>query len=124
MVQHEKYLLLAKRLIAKHGRPFGFEKIEVQTDPDQPWNGGTSTPVVIEPLMGVMVPFKGNDFGSSWQDWDLSKTADNIVLVAGDQNHLETFHVLLDAGQRYKVEWCQVLQPGATVLLYAFGVNR
>lgn len=125
MANHTKFLNLATRLIKKHGRSMTFLKIvSGATDPDKPWKGSGATDVALATTIGVMVPFRGNDFGSLWQDFDLSKTADEVVLVAGVPNvDLLQAHKLLDGVER-KIEWVQHLKPGDLTIMYAFGVNR
>lgn len=125
MANHQKFLNLATRLIKKHGRSMTFLQIVSGTaDPDKPWKGGGATDLPLATAIGVMVPFRGNDFGSLWQDFDLSKTADEVVLVAGVPGvDLLQAHKLLDGAER-KIEWVQHLKPGGLTIMYAFGVNR
>jgi hypothetical protein len=127
MANHTKFLNLAKRLIAKHGRLIELVRIDSPApDPDKPWNGpvGGPTDVSLATTMGVMVPFRGNDFGSLWEDFDLSKVSDEILLVAGMPGiDLLQAHKIKDSGDR-KIEWVQHLKPGDLTLMYAFGVNR
>lgn len=127
MANHTKFLNLATRLIKKHGRLMKFIRIDSPTaDPDKPWAGTVGGPIDVElaEVMGVMAPFRGNDFGSLWSDFDLSKTADEIYLVAGVPGvDLLESHKILDGSER-KVEWVQHLKPGDLTILYAFGVNR
>lgn len=125
MANHTKFLNLATRLIKKHGRMMQFVKIDSPApDPNRPWNGSDPVDVVLAESMGVMVPFRGNDFGSMWQDFDLSKISDDIILVAGIPGvDLLAAHKVVDGLER-KIAWVQHLMPADLTLLYAFGVNR
>lgn len=125
MANHQKFLNLATKLIKKHGRSMTFVKIvSGNTDPDKPWKGSGATDVTLATTIGAMVPFRGNDFGSLWQDFDLSKISDEVVLVAGVPGvDLLEAHKLLDGPER-KIEWVQHLKPGDLTIMYAFGVNR
>lgn len=125
MADHQKFLALATRLIKKHGRLVAFNKLAEGGDPDRPWGDNEMPPVPLGSYMGCMVPFRGNDFGSSWADFDLSKVADNILLVAGVPGvELADAEILIDGGKDFKIEWVQVLKPADLTILYAFGVNR
>lgn len=127
MANHQKFLALATRLIKKHGRTIGFKKLaEGANNPDRPWGSNSNAaPIILGNYMGCMVPFKGNDFGREWADFDMTKYADNILLVAGVPGvNLEESHFVIDGGKDFKVEWVQVLRPADLTILYAFGVNR
>lgn len=127
MANHTKFLRLAQRLIAKHGRSVTFVQIVSESeDPETPWKGPVDGPqdVPLATTMGAMVPFRGNDFGSLWQDFDLSKTADEVLLVAGVPGvDLLQAHKVIDGLER-KIEWVQHLKPADLTIMYAFGVNR
>lgn len=127
MANHTKFVNLAKRLIAKHGREMSFVRIDSPADdPDKPWKGPVTGAIDV-PLvttMGVMVPFRGNEFGSTWEGFDLTKVADDVILVAAVNGvDLLQAHKVVD-GEEKKIEWVQYLKPGPTAIMYAFGVNR
>lgn len=124
MSDHQKFIALALRLIAKHGRDVTFEVISsTPADVDKPWRGTATAPTPIGPLKAVFVPFRGFEFGSEFVDNQLFKEVEEICLVAGGQGSLETVHLIKDSGKDYKVEWIQRLRPGDQTVLYAFGVD-
>ena len=124
MSNHQKFIALALRLIAKHGRNVTFKVINsTPADADKPWRGTATPPTPIGPLKAVFVPFRGFEFGSEFTDNALFKEVEQICMVAGGQGNLETTHLITDSGKDYKVEWIQRLRPGGQTILYAFGVS-
>lgn len=124
MSDHSKFIALALRLIAKHGRDVTFKVISsTPADADKPWRGTATPPTPIGPLKAVFVPFRGFEFGSEFTDNALFKEVEQICMVAGGQGNLETTHLITDSGKDYKVEWVQRLRPGDQTVLYAFGVD-
>lgn len=124
MSDHQRFIALALRLIAKHGRDVNFQIISsTPADTDKPWRGTATAPTTIGPLKAVFVPFRGFEFGSVFNDTALFKEVEQICLVAGGQGSLETAHLVTDSGKDYKIEWAQRLRPGDQTVLYAFGVD-
>ena len=124
MSNHQKFIALALRLIAKHGRDVTFQVINsTPANADKPWRGTATPPTPIGPLKAVFVPFRGFEFGSEFTDNALFKEVEQICMVAGGQGNLETTHLITDSGKDYKVEWVQRLRPGDQTVLYAFGVS-
>ena len=124
MSNHQKFIALALRLIAKHGRDVTFQVINsTPADADKPWRGTATPPTQIGPLKAVFVPFRGFEFGSEFTDNALFKEVEQICMVAGGQGNLETTHLITDSGKEYKIEWVQKLRPGDQTILYAFGVD-
>lgn len=125
MSNHQNFIALALRLIAKHGRDVTFKVLSsTAADADKPWRGTATAPTVIGPLKAVFVPFRGYEFGSEYTDTSLFKEVEEVCLVAGGQGDLETAHLLTDGGKELKIEWVQRLRPGDQTVLYAFGVDR
>lgn len=125
MSDHQKFIDLALRLIAKHGRDVTYKVISsTPSDPTKPWRGTTTPPTVLGPFKSVFVPFRGYEFGSEFEDSQLFKEVKEICMCAGAQADLETAHLLTDNGVDYKIEWVQRLRPGDQTILYAFGVDR
>ena len=124
MSDHSKFIALALRLIAKHGRDVTFKVISsTPADADKPWRGTATPPTPIGPLKAVFVPFRGFEFGSEFTDNALFKEVEQICLCAGGQADLETMHIVTDTSKDYKIEWVQRLRPGDQTVLYAFGVG-
>lgn len=125
MSNHQKFIDTAFRLIAKHGRDTFFEIISaVKADPTRPWRGTDAQPTILGPFKAAYVPFRGFTFGSEYTDTQLFKECDEVCLCAGGQGDLETAHMLVDDGIRFKIEWVQRLKPGDQKILYALGVTR
>ena len=124
MSNHQKFIDLALRLIAKHGRDTTFKRISpVEADPDRPWRGTETPSEEFGPFKAAFIPFRGFEFGSIFEDNSLFKEVELICLVAGGQADLETVHLVTDTMKDYKVEWIQRLRPGGQTILYAFGVS-
>lgn len=125
MSDHQKFVALALRLIAKHGRNVNFKRISsTETDADKPWRGTNLPAASFGPFKAVFVPFRGFEFGSEYFDSALFKEVEQICLCAGGQADLETMHIVTDTSKDYKIEWVQRLRPGDQTVLYAFGVGR
>jgi len=124
MSDHAKFVNLALRLIDKHGRNVTFKRLSsTPTIPAQPWRGSSTTPTSFGPFRAVFVPFRGYTFGAEFIDTSLFKEVEQICLVAGGQEDLETCHLVTDSSKDYKIEWVQRLRPGDQTVLYAFGVG-
>lgn len=125
MADHAKFVALAQRLIAKHGRSVTFKTLDAVTDASKPWRGstgGTSTDLLT--TLAVFVPHKGLDFGNDFIEDELMKSAVEICLVPGELADLTQAHLVHDGGQDYKVCWIRRLKPADLTLLYAIGVER
>ncbi len=125
MAVHDKYVALAKRLIAKHGRDLLFEFVQPgATDPDKPWKGPSPVPPVVKgPLKGVSVEYKSSDFGSKFLNEELFVHCTEVILVAGGQEVLEDCAIVIDDGERFGVKAIQRLRPGGQTILYAIGLG-
>lgn len=119
---------VAKRLIDREGRDISIVKLdEDPADPTKPWRssaaprGSAATAVAGK---GVFVPLSGSDLGLTFTSGDEDST---VCLFPGSSdggNQLEDFDEIIDGSQRWRIAETQVLQPGATRLLYAFLVQR
>lgn len=125
MSNHAKFVVLADRLISKHGRVVTFKRINsTPADATKPWKGTSSPSISIGPLKAAFVPFRGFEFGSVFEDSELFKEVQEICLVSASGGDLETCHLVTDNGADYKIEWVQRLCPGDQKILYAIGINR
>lgn len=122
-----KAVSLAQRLINKNGR-----KIEVQrlsskaADTNKPWRGpGVPTIEKRYKTKGAFVAVYGRtNLGSMGITPELLLRVDEVVLVAGGLEDLETYHQILDGTQTWRIESINKLKPGDTSILYAFGLCR
>lgn len=126
MADHSKFTAMALRLIAKNGRLVDPQKVSlVPVDPVSPWKGTTQSPVSIAgPVMAAMLPFRGFEFGSYFEQTNLFKECEQIALIAGGQGEFEDAQLVLDEGRTYAVQWVQRLRPAQETILYAIGINR
>lgn len=124
MSDHQKFIDVATRLIAKHGRDVNFLTVSAQpVDATKPWKGTATADTTVGPVKAAFVPFRGFEFGSIFTDSELFKGVEQICLVSAATPNLETAHKISDSGKEYKIEWIQRLRPGDQTILYAFGVD-
>lgn len=124
------FLSLSRRLTTKFGRTVTFEKLSSgPIDKTQPRWKGAGAPIIETAVVSkaVFLPASGPDMGELITNIDLLAKIDRVALVppptTGEQ--LQTFNTIVDYEQnRNKIEWVQVLKPGAVILLYLFGVCR
>lgn len=125
MADHGKYVALAKRLIAKHGRDVTLKVISAtHRDPDQPWLGTNQPPTVLGPLKAAFVPFRGYEFGAMYEQDELFKNVNEVCLIAGEQAEIEFANTLTDEGKDYHIEGIRKLRPADRTIVYALAVNR
>lgn len=125
MADHQKYVDLALRLITKHGRLVSLGVVSgTPVDVNKPWRGTDQAPVIMGPVMAAIVPFRGFEFGSLFEQQDMFKECDEICIIAGGQEEFENAHNVYDESKTYAVQWVQRLRPGPLTILYAIGINR
>lgn len=110
------------QVISEFGRTVTFKSVGNPTDPNLPWSASSAAGTIAS-AAAVFVPHTGPGFGLEFIPDDLLKRAKEVCLVAHSTTDLSTTDFITD-GVDYRVEWCYTLKPGATVLLYAFGINR
>ncbi len=117
---------LAQELIAENGRYVTLQMLAATAaDAAKPWKGaGTPTVAQTKAVPAVFVPASGSGLGRDIVKEELLDRVEQVALVAPTDVSLEGFHVILDDGVRWNIDWAQVLKPGATVVLYVFGVKR
>lgn len=127
-MDYAAFVTLAQELIADAGRLVTVQKfLAAPKNTAKPWEGTSTDGPLVESefdVFGAFVPASGTDLGQIVTDKELLKTVEQVVLVPGDEEHLETFTAMVDGEVRWKIEWAQVLRPGPLTVLYAFGVKR
>lgn len=127
MADHSDFLELAREMIEEDGREVQFAQLSAgPADPDKPWKGaGAPTPINLVTTFAVFLP-DGSGLGKITEDNELFKTSENVLLVAPPTSgeNLETYHVVLDGGQRWKINVVKTVQPADLAVLYAMGVSR
>lgn len=127
MNPHQKFLDLAQKLIARHGREVVFSRLgKGPADSDKPWQGA-ATPTEIAPVNAVAVFLPdGAGFSSVTTDDELFKSSEQVLLVAPpiSGEDLSTYDVVTDQGVAWKINVSRMLQPGALAVLLAMGVSR
>lgn len=117
----------AKRLIAKHGRSVDFKKIlRTPADSSKPWRAGATSlePAGTVTTIGVFVdPTSLREMGYKETNDDAKKKIEKICLVAGDVD-LTGIDVCVDGATEWKVVGINMLQPGATKVVYAVELCR
>jgi hypothetical protein len=127
MADHSRFLALAERLIAKHGRSTVFKTLSAgPSDITKPWKGAGvgQTPGTLATALAVFMPHKGLNFGTDFLSEELLKDCTELCLVAGSAGNLETCNLVEDGGKDFKVTWVSRLKPADLTLLYAIGINR
>lgn len=127
MSDHAKFVALAQRLIAKHGRALNIQFLSgIAADPAKPWKGaGTPTVANSHPVIGVFVPISSaEELGIGVMGDELLKKTSQLLLVAGDNNDYAAADLVEDSGVGYRITFCEKLTPGDTTILYYFGVSR
>lgn len=126
-MNYAKAVALATRLINANGRSTTLQRLSsTPVDANKPWKG-PAVPTVMQSVITVGLfapPFNNESLGKEFIRDELLARCENVLLVATNAVDLTTFTSVLDSSVRWNIEWCQVLQPGATVLLYAFGIKR
>lgn len=123
---YTEFVSLAQELIEENGRSCALLQLSgAAADPSKPWNG-PGTPTIaqrIDDVFMCFVPASGADLGKSIATPELLARCDQVALCAASTSYAG-FHAVEDGGERWKIEWCQVLKPGPVEVLYAFGVKR
>ena len=123
---YTEFSQLAQELIAENGRDVTLQKLDATaTDASKPWKGaGAPTVAQSKAVPAVFVPASGSGLGRDIVKEELLDRVEQVALVAPTDVSLEGFHIILDDGVRWNIDWAQVLKPGPTVVLYVFGVKR
>ncbi len=118
----------ARQLIADTGRLVTLEVLSsTPADAARPWRGPAAPAVASSrQAPAVFVPAQGGDLGLMVVSDELLKRAEQVCLVgpAADGFDFAQCTSIQDNGQRWAVQWAQVLRPGGLPLLYALGVTR
>lgn len=115
---------LAKRLIAKNGRPVTFNQLGAGTDPTKPWRADTPNVIATVTQPAVFLPVSAaDDLGFTLTQEELEKRATESILTATGTMDLMLAHQVVD-GSTFAILWTKVLKPGPTVVLYAMGIQR
>lgn len=127
-MDYAELLAVAQTLIADTGRLITVEKLVAEPqDTAKPWRGtGPDGPVpeASVDVFATFVPASGSGMGSLVSDEELLKSVEQVCLIAGDEEQLDTYTTIIDGTDRFKIKWTQVLKPGDTVMLYVMGVAR
>lgn len=127
---YSKTLQTARRLITKFGRTVTFVKLSAgPTDPTKPWRGATD-PRAIDPVSSLEIdavfvePESLERLGLQRASADFIKSAEQVMIVATDQD-LGKFDEVIDTdGGRFKCDNIQTLQPAGTIILHYVRVQR
>ncbi len=125
---YSEFVTLAQELIAENGREITFQKLQkTPADSSKPWKGA-GEPIItqsVTDVFGVFVPASGSNLGRSLVNEELLKKVEQVVLVAGREEDLEGFQLILDEDSaQWRIEWAQTLRPASVTVLYVFGVCR
>lgn len=124
MFPYPKLLATAKRLIDNTGRLVTFQALSARAvDGERPWLGSDDEIELATIVKATFVPATGGGFGQMIVDAELLKRSDFVALTSSDADLTNTSVIIDTNGDRYKVDWAQVLKPGDITVLYAFGVS-
>ncbi|MFA7523111.1 MAG: hypothetical protein WCY71_09335 [Halothiobacillaceae bacterium] len=123
---YTEFVELAQELISENGRQIEIQKLDATAaDTSKPWKGaGTPTVGAKKTLSAVFVPASGSGLGRDIVKEELLDRVEQVALVAPTDVSLEDFHIIMDDGVRWNIDWAQALKPGPMVVLYVFGVKR
>ncbi len=126
---------IVEELINETGRSITLYKISgTAADATKPWRGtGTPGPTKTDGVVtkGVFVipatsiPTESRGLAFDWVDQALLRRTKHVCLTpARGLAVLDTHKIITDSSVDWKIIWGQCLQPGATRLLYIFGVEE
>ncbi len=136
-IDYQQIVATVDELIPQFGRAITLMKTpRTAADADKPWNGpaewnDASPPAghsigVSAVFVGEAAKFSGNRPAFAADEADsLIRRGSSGYLVSGSVNaDLREFDRIDDGGQLWKINAVNVLQPGATVLLYGLEVSQ
>ena len=128
MADHTKYVALAKRLIAKHGRKVRLQLLaERGSDPTKPWKGSCLDDIENEySAMAAFIPAAGRDLGTIVEDKDLLKQVTHVCICEAIAQGLEDKITRVEDSDNtmWRVVWMQTLKPGTLSIIYTLGLAR
>lgn len=126
VLDYADLLVTVQELIEETGRTVQIAKLDASlVDANKPWKptGGASAVGQVT-CKATFVPLSSlQELGISIQDDELFKRAEEVCLVAGSAVDLRDYNVIIDGSVSWRIMGTQVLAPGDTTLLYAFGVG-
>lgn len=129
MADHTDFLAMAREMIKEDGRLVSCVKLSKgPADANKPWKGaGVPTETGAVSAYAVFLPHAGElDLGRIISDADLLKKVEQIALIAppsGGQN-LDDYTLIIDGGERWRIEVMRTLKPGPIALLHVAGLCR
>lgn len=130
MAVHEKFVVLAQRLIKKHGREITLVQFEgPSTTSTTPWQGAVDPRGDVSSnltVYAVFVPPSGvASLGLEIETQDLFKNSERVLIFsAGDQVDVSGYSEVEDGSSRWKINILRVLRPGTVSVLAYAGVSR
>jgi hypothetical protein len=126
---HAELAQVAQQLIALHGRDVTFRRFnQSAADPAKPWRGPTNldaSPAAQEILKAVAVPASSaTELGMSVQDQEMLHRVEKVYIVAVGQQDLSLMDEVVDTNVNYRIEFVEVLEPGAVRIVHFVGVRR
>lgn len=126
MVDFTKIAALAERLIEANGRSVTVtQQGSIPVDATEPWRGQNSAPQ--DTAVGEAVFVDSSNSGYGMLNIDNVKRGNKICLFAANNatgKNLEDFDTITDGSSAWKIVRTEVLEPGATRILYMFEVSR
>lgn len=118
----------AAELIERFGRTVTIQGVdETPGDATRPWRGPDATPPQQAGVPMVFLPPGGSGLGRQLTvDDTLLETYDQVALLAADALDgtvaAENIAVVVDSGDRWRVERVQTLRPGGSSILHVLGL--
>jgi hypothetical protein len=117
MVDYVALAATAERLINANGRDVTIvQKDRTPADANKPHRGGGASDTSVGPVKAVIIPFSADDV-----DGTLIRRNDKRAYVAANDTGvslIEQFDTLTDGSDTWRIEAVDVINPGATRLLY------
>lgn len=122
-IDYAKLARTAQRLITGNGRDITITKKDRDVKNElEPWRPAKPTDTTIGPFKAVIIPFEEKDI----EDGLVRRGDRRCLLSALDTttNLIEEFDEIVDATEVWKIAGVNVLNPGATRILYDLTLRR
>lgn len=128
-LDYANFQLLAERLINENGRSLTLVRRDQgnPVSPTEPWRASTDASEISFPVLGVFIEYEKEDV-----DGTLVKRGDKRLLVAAKDiedtapanENVEDYDEVVDGGESWRIMDVNVIEPGATRILYDIQVRH
>lgn len=124
MSDHAKFVALANKLIAKHGRTITIARDGV--DPDAPeWGPQEPVREWEHDVIAVNLPATGSGLGSIVNNKELLSRVSSVWMIYPVEGcDLTKMTTIVDRTVTLRVDWVESLQPGDQLIMYVVGSKQ